>query len=88
MEKDKWVVKKDSQGRYLQVDETINGGNSVCSVCGKDAPFSQRLINGQPAKYTDPVILIGAQESYQARCRHCYIIEQVPPAKQKFSWLA
>lgn len=60
---------------------------AICSICGKDAPFSQRLINGHPAKYTDPIILIGAQESYQARCRNCYTIEQVPPAKQKFNWL-
>lgn len=60
---------------------------AICAICGKDAPFSQRLIDGKPAKYTDPIILIGAQESYQARCRTCYTIEQVPPAKQKFSWL-
>ena len=60
---------------------------AICAICGKDALFSQRLINGNPAKYTDPIILIGAQESYQARCRNCYTIDQVPPAKQKFSWL-
>lgn len=60
---------------------------AICAICGKDAPFSQRLIDGKPAKYTDPIILIGAQESYQARCRTCYTIEQGPSPKQKFSWL-
>ena len=71
----------------LTLADEIMKLKAICSVCGKDAPFSQRLIDGQPAKYTDPIILIGAQESYQARCRHCYTIEQVPPAKQKFGWL-
>lgn len=61
---------------------------AICSICGKDAAFSQRLINGKPAKFTDPIILIGAEESYQARCRTCYTIEQVPTSKQKFGWLA
>jgi thymidine kinase len=71
----------------LTIADEVTKLKAICSICGKDAPFSQRLINGQPAKYTDPIILIGAQESYQARCRHCYTIEQVPPAKQKYSWL-
>lgn len=61
---------------------------AICAVCGKDAAFSQRLINGKPAKYTDPIILIGADESYQARCKNCYTIDQVPTSKQKFHWLS
>lgn len=55
---------------------------AICTVCGADAPYSQRLINGKPAKHDDPVILIGAEETYQARCRCCYSIDQFP-LKQK-----
>jgi len=51
---------------------------AVCMVSGKDAHISQRLINGQPAKHTDPVILIGAQESYEARSRACHEIDRKP----------
>lgn len=60
---------------------------AICCVCGKDAHLSQRLINGKPASYTDPIILVGAQESYQARCRSCYSLEAVPSSREKFGWL-
>jgi len=43
--------------------------HAVCAVCGQDATMTQRLINGKPAKYDDPVIIIGAEEKYEARCR-------------------
>jgi len=45
---------------------------AVCLVCGDDARFTQRLVNGKPACVRDPLIVIGAQECYQARCRSCY----------------
>ena len=50
--------------------------SAICIVCGADAHFSQRLVNGKPAKYDEPLVLVGAQESYQARCRNCYIIDR------------
>jgi len=50
--------------------------HAVCNKCGKEASRSQRLINGKPAKYDDPVVVIGASESYEARCRHCHEIER------------
>ena len=49
--------------------------HAICSVCGKDAQFTQRIINGTPAKFHDPIILIGAEECYQARCRNCFEID-------------
>ena len=48
---------------------------AVCMICGTDAHFTQRLVNGKPAKATEPVIVIGAEECYQARCRECYAID-------------
>ena len=40
-----------------------------CEVCGGIASRTQRIINGKPANYDDPVVLVGAEESYEARCR-------------------
>lgn len=42
---------------------------AICTVCGAPATRSQRLIGGLPARFDDPVVLVGARESYEARCR-------------------
>ena len=44
--------------------------HAICMVCGNDATMTQRIINGKPARYDDPTILIGAEEKYEARCRN------------------
>lgn len=49
---------------------------AICVVCGSEAHHTQRLINGEPASYDDPVILVGASELYEARCRNCFIIKK------------
>lgn len=54
----------------LAIAEEVTKLHAVCTVCGSMASRTQRLINGQPAHYDDPVIMIGARESYEARCRH------------------
>ena len=54
--------------------EDITKLSAICQVCGAPATRTQRIINGEPAKYTDPVILVGATESYEARCRHHHIV--------------
>jgi thymidine kinase len=55
--------------------ETVDKLHAICVVCGAPASRTQRLIDGRPASYTDPVILVGASEVYEARCRECH---QVP----------
>lgn len=45
---------------------------AICACCGRDASRSQRLIDGEPALASAPTILVGTQESYEARCRHCH----------------
>lgn len=60
--------------RLLAVAEFVQKLQAVCMVCGNPAHRTQRLINGQPAKYDDPIILVGATESYEARCRKCHVI--------------
>lgn len=60
----------------MAISEMVTKLHAVCNKCGKEASRSQRLINGEPAKYDDPVVVIGASESYEARCRHCHEIER------------
>lgn len=60
----------------MAISEMLTKLHAVCNKCGKEASRSQRLINGKPAKYDDPVVVIGASESYEARCRHCHEIER------------
>jgi thymidine kinase len=55
--------------------EEVTKLQAICVVCGAPASRTQRLIDGRPAAYDDPVILVGGSESYEARCRHCH---QVP----------
>jgi len=55
--------------------EHVDKLSAICVICGEPASRTQRLINGKPARYDDPVILVGASEVYEARCRHCH---QVP----------
>jgi thymidine kinase len=62
----------------LALADTVIKLKAVCITCGNDAHFTQRLVNGKPARFTDPIILIGAEECYQARCRTCYEIDIRP----------
>lgn len=53
----------------MSMANKIDKLEAVCTVCGVPAYYTQRIIAGVPASYYDPVILVGAQESYEARCR-------------------
>ncbi|MGJ3240461.1 MAG: thymidine kinase [Anaerolineae bacterium] len=54
--------------------EEVTKLRAICVVCGHQATRTQRLVNGEPAYYNDPVILVGAQESYEPRCREHHIV--------------
>lgn len=58
----------------MAVAEFVDKIQAVCMKCGRPATRTQRLINGQPARYDDPIVLVGAKESYEARCRKCHEI--------------
>ncbi|MCE9677129.1 thymidine kinase [Paraclostridium bifermentans] len=62
--------------KLLAVAEFVDKIQAICSVCGQPATRSQRLINGKPAKYDEPIIQVGAVESYEARCRKCHVVEK------------
>jgi thymidine kinase len=54
--------------------EQVDKLHAICLVCGAPASRTQRLINGQPANYNDPIILVGATDAYEARCRTHHIV--------------
>ena len=58
--------------------EFVTKLTAVCTVCGAPATRTQRLVDGKPARYDDPTILVGASESYEARCRHDHQITGKP----------
>jgi thymidine kinase len=59
----------------LALAEYVTKLTAICSVTGKPATKTQRLINGQPAKFNDPIIVVGASESYEPRSRIAHEIK-------------
>ncbi|MFC6955326.1 thymidine kinase [Halorubellus litoreus] len=55
--------------------EYVEKFQAICSVCGEPATRNQRLVEGEPAHVDDPTILVGAEESYEARCRNCHTLQ-------------
>lgn len=53
----------------MAIAERVDKLQAICMVCGEPASRTQRLVNGKPAKYSDPVVIVGASELYEARCR-------------------
>jgi thymidine kinase len=49
--------------------EKVDKLHAICMTCGNEASRTQRLVNGKPARYDDPVVIVGAAELYEARCR-------------------
>jgi thymidine kinase len=53
----------------MSIAEQVDKFHAICMVCGDEASRTQRLVNGKPARYDDPVVIVGASEMYEARCR-------------------
>jgi thymidine kinase len=56
----------------MAIADSIDKLHAICVICGAVATKSQRLIEGEPAPYNSPTIVIGAIETYQPRCRKCF----------------
>jgi thymidine kinase len=54
---------------FMSMAERVDKLHAICMVCGDEASRTQRLVNGKPARYDDPVVIVGASEMYEARCR-------------------
>jgi len=64
--------------KLLCIAEAIQKLKAVCNKCGEDAPYTQRIIDGRAASYNDPIILVGSQDSYEARCRdHHEVLDRI-----------
>jgi thymidine kinase len=61
-----------SMGDLMAVAERVDKLNAICVVCGDVACRNQRLVDGHPARWDSPTIMVGGRESYEARCRHCH----------------
>ena len=58
--------------------EVVDKLQAICVVCGAPATRTQRLIDDRPASYEDPIVMVGASEVYEARCRNCHEVSGKP----------
>lgn len=66
--------------QLMSMAERIDKLHAICVICGAEASRTQRLIDGQPARYDDPIILVGGSQRYEARCRRCHELPGAPCA--------
>ncbi len=58
--------------------EFVTKLTAVCTKCGAPATRTQRLVDGKPASFNDPILLVGALDHYEPRCRHCHEVLDKP----------
>lgn len=58
--------------QLMAIAEYVDKLRAICAMCGEPATRNQRLIDGEPAHADEPTYLVGAEESYEARCRNCH----------------
>ena len=66
----------------LAIAEQVDKLHAICVICGNAASRNQRLIEGVPARYDSPTIMVGGQDSYEARCRGCFVCPPLGEANQ------
>ena len=66
--------------RLMCLAEVVDKLHAICVLCGMPASRNQRLIDGKPARYDSPIVMVGGSESYEARCRNCHTV--APPGEQ------
>ena len=58
--------------------EYVTKLTAICVKCGSNATRTQRIVDGIPAPYDSPLVIIGASEAYEPRCRHCHEVPNKP----------
>ncbi|HPF61277.1 MAG: thymidine kinase [Gemmatimonadetes bacterium] len=61
-------------GHLMAIAEDVTKLQAICVVCGDLACRNQRLVDGHPAAWDMPVVMVGGTESYEARCRRCFVM--------------
>jgi len=57
----------------LALADKVDKLTAICMECGSEyACRTQRLINGIPASVNSPLIMVGGDETYEARCLRCF----------------
>ena len=74
--------------QLMAVAEEVDKLHAICVRCGASASRNQRLIDGRPAPYDSPTIMVGAADSYEARCRGCHEVPRRDAAQQALFPLA
>ncbi|MEP0764925.1 MAG: thymidine kinase [Fimbriimonadia bacterium] len=69
--------------KLLALADEVVKLRAICVRCGNTASHTQRLVDGRPASYHDPIVLIGASERYEARCRHCHELPDAPKPRRR-----
>jgi thymidine kinase len=59
-------------GHLMAIAEEVTKLQAICVLCGDLACRNQRLVDGRPARWDMPVVMVGGSESYEARCRGCF----------------
>ena len=67
--------------QLMCVAEVVDKLHAICVLCGSPASRNQRLINGRPAAYDSPVVMVGGAEAYEARCRACHAVAPADAAQ-------
>ena len=70
----------------LALAERVEKLEAICVVCGEAATRTQRIVDGIPAFYDEPIIVVGAKEAYEARCRNCHEVpRRIPKEGERVS---
>jgi thymidine kinase len=68
--------------QLMAMAEVVDKLHAICVLCGSPASRTQRLLEGKPASYESPTIMVGASDSYEARCRACHQVPRRDEAQQ------
>lgn len=68
--------------QLMAISEVVDKLHAICVLCGSPASRTQRLLEGKPAWYESPTIMVGASDSYEARCRACHQVPRRDEAQQ------
>ena len=69
--------------QLMAIAELVDKLHAICVLCGAPACRNQRLIDGEPAAWDSPLIMVGGRETYEARCRACHAVRRKDEAQHR-----